>query len=110
MASESPKSLMEPTDVKKATISTPYVSRSHFSATAPAATRAMVSRALLRSPPELALMPYFAAVLDARGDRHLALLIARGGDGRLAGAAAVELRLDARLCEREAGRAVVDDA
>lgn len=47
MASVSPKSLILPTDVTKATVSTPYMSLSNFCAAAPAATRQMVSRALL---------------------------------------------------------------
>jgi len=42
----------------KATISTPICER-HLSAMAPAATRAMVSLALLLPPPLLALIPYF---------------------------------------------------
>lgn len=43
----------------KATISTLYISERHLSAMAPAATRAMVSLALLLPPPLLALIPYF---------------------------------------------------
>ncbi len=61
-SNDSPKSAMltAPTDVTKATISMPKASRSHFSATAPAATRAIVSLALARPPPDDALMPYLA--------------------------------------------------
>jgi hypothetical protein len=38
------------------------------------------------------------------------LLVTRGRDGRLAGAAAVELGLDVGFGEGEVGRAVLDDA
>lgn len=49
--------------------------------------------------------PKFAS----RSYSHEVLLVARGGDGRLAWASAVELRLDVGLGEREAWRAVLDD-
>ena len=54
------KRCSEPTEDTKATISTPWNSARHFSATVPAATRAIVSLALLRPPPLLALIPYFS--------------------------------------------------
>ena len=47
-----------PTEETKATISTPQASDKYFSAIAPAATRPIVSRALLRPPPLDALIPY----------------------------------------------------
>mmetsp|Transcript_39591 Transcript_39591/g.85713 ORF Transcript_39591/g.85713 Transcript_39591/m.85713 type:complete len:232 (+) Transcript_39591:187-882(+) len=47
-----------PTPLTQATISTPYLVFKTFSAIAPAATRPIVSRALLRPPPLLALTPY----------------------------------------------------
>jgi len=49
-----------PTLLTKHTMVTPWRSRSHFSATAPAATRATVSRADERPPPDDALTPYLA--------------------------------------------------
>ena len=49
-----------PTEETNATISTPYRRERHFSAIAPAATLAIVSRALLRPPPLLARIPYFS--------------------------------------------------
>ena len=48
-----------PIDDTQHTTSQPYVSRSHFSAIAPAATRPIVSRALERPPPDEARVPYF---------------------------------------------------
>lgn len=45
----------------------------------------------------------------ARQDLHRVRLLARRGDRRLAGATAVEIRLDVRLRERHARRAAVDD-
>ncbi len=50
---------MLPTALTHATISTPQSACRNFSAIAPAATRAMVSRALDRPPPLAARMPYF---------------------------------------------------
>ena len=49
-----------PMEVTNATISTPCTTERYFSAIAPAATRPIVSRALLRPPPLLALTPYFS--------------------------------------------------
>ncbi len=46
----------------KATISIPWLSRKTFSAIAPAATRAIVSRAEERPPPEEAFTPYFSSL------------------------------------------------
>lgn len=54
------KSSSSPTDETKATISTPWTRERYFSAMAPAATRAIVSRAELRPPPLLARTPYFS--------------------------------------------------
>lgn len=51
-----------------------------------------------------------AAKLGARVNRHLVLFVARRRDRRLAGAAAVELRLDVALGQGEVRRAVFDDA
>jgi len=51
----------EPTVSTQATISTGWKTDSIFSATAPAATRAAVSRAEARPPPERARKPYFSA-------------------------------------------------
>ena len=51
-----------------------------------------------------------APKLGARVDGDAVLLVARGGDGRLARAAAVELGLDVGFGEGEARRAVLDDA
>lgn len=50
------------------------------------------------------------ARLTARIDRHLVLFVARRRNGRLARAAAVELRLDVGLGQGEVRRAVFDDA
>ena len=49
-----------PTELTKETISTPCVRERYFSAIAPAATRPIVSLALLLPPPLLALTPYFS--------------------------------------------------
>ena len=51
-----------------------------------------------------------ASKLASRSYSHTVLLIARGADGRLARAPAVELRLDVRLDEGHAWRAVLDNA
>ena len=51
-----------------------------------------------------------AAKLASRSYSHAVLFVARGGDGRLARAAAAELRLDVGLDEGQAWRAVLDDA
>ena len=50
------------------------------------------------------------AELGAALDQHAVLLVARGRDGALAGAAARHLRLDVVLGELHARRAAVDDA
>lgn len=50
-----------------------------------------------------------APKLASRSYSHAVLLVARGADGRLARAPAIELRLDVGLDERQAGRAVLDD-
>ena len=50
-----------------------------------------------------------APKLASRSYSHAVLLVARGGDGRLARAPAVELRLDVGLDEVQAWRAVLDD-
>mmetsp|Transcript_6980 Transcript_6980/g.15954 ORF Transcript_6980/g.15954 Transcript_6980/m.15954 type:complete len:312 (+) Transcript_6980:265-1200(+) len=52
-------STMSPTELTHDTSSVLYLSFSHFSAIAPAATRPMVSRALARPPPLAARKPYF---------------------------------------------------
>ena len=49
---------MSPIESTNETISVPYSCRSQVSATAPAATRPMVSRAEERPPPEVARTPY----------------------------------------------------
>lgn len=50
-----------------------------------------------------------APKLASRSYSHTVLLVARGADGRLARAPAVELRLDVGLDEGQAWRAVLDD-
>ncbi len=50
-----------PTFETHATISTFHRTARSFRATAPAATRAAVSRALVRPPPRQSRMPYFAS-------------------------------------------------
>lgn len=50
-----------------------------------------------------------APKLASRSYSHTVLLIARGGDGRLARATAIELRLDIGLDEGQAWRAVLND-
>lgn len=50
-----------------------------------------------------------APKLASRSYSHAVLLVARGADGRLARAPAVELRLDIGLDEGQAWRAVLDD-
>lgn len=49
-----------PTEETKETISTPWARERYFSAIAPAATRPIVSLALLLPPPLEAFMPYFS--------------------------------------------------
>ena len=64
-----------PTLDTKATISIPCASFKYFSAIALAATRPIVSLALLRPPPELALTPYFSryvqSACEGRGYRSM---------------------------------------
>ena len=54
-----------PTELVKATISTPWAMERYFSAIAPAATLPMVSRALLLPPPLLAFTPYFSRYVQS---------------------------------------------
>ena len=49
-----------PIELTQQLIDVPYVSPSHFSAIAPAATRPIVSRAEERPPPEEARVPYLS--------------------------------------------------